>query len=85
MVAGPPIDDQREMRSRGRTEVKSEGDAQQSPLVADEAVPRPSYDSDDEEDPNDYAPQPEAQKQVEATAVRGGYDFDESDYGSDSD
>jgi hypothetical protein len=81
MVAGPPIDDQREMRSGGRTEVKDEQEPQ-SPSVAD-AIHRPSMDSEDEEDPNDYMPQPEAQRRVEA--ARDGYGFDESDYGSDSD
>jgi hypothetical protein len=85
MVAGLPIDDQREMRSGSRTEVvKGEREAQQSSSDVD-AVPRPSMDSDNEEDPNDYAPQPAAQNQVEAPAAQGGYDFDESDYGSDSD
>lgn len=83
MVSGAPIDDQREMRSGGRrvgAEVKEE--AQSSSLV--DNGPRPEVDSDDEEDPNDYVPPPEAHKS-EAAVTEAGYEFDVSDYGSDSD
>jgi hypothetical protein len=84
MVSGAPIDDQREMRSGGRLggEVKAEQEAQSSSVI--DNGPRPPVDSDEEEDPNDYVPRPEAHKS-EAPATEAGYEFDVSDYGSDSD
>jgi hypothetical protein len=86
MVSGAPIDDQREMRSglgrRLGVDIKAEQEGQSS-SVTDDSL-RPPVDSDEEEDPNDYVPRPEAQK-TEAPATEVGYDFDVSDYGSDSD
>ena len=76
MVAGFPIDDQREMRSGGRAEVKAGQEAESSSVGA-----RPPVDSDEEEDPNDYVPGHEAPTS-EAPAAENGYDFDVSDYGS---
>jgi len=82
MVSGVPIDDQRETRSGGRTEIKAKQEAQSSSVASDGA--QISVDSDDEEDPNDYVPRPEVQKpEVQTTDIN--YDFDASDYGSDSD
>jgi len=85
MVSGAPIDDQREMRSGGRrlgVEIKAAQETQSSSATDDSL--RPPVDSDEEEDPNDYVPHPDAPK-TEAPATEVGYDFDVSDYGSDSD
>ena len=82
MLSGVPIDGQRETRSRGRTEIEAKQEAQSSSVAGDGA--RISVDSDDEEDPNDYIPRPEVQRS-EAQATEINYDFDVSDYGSDSD
>ena len=82
MVSGVPIDDQRELRSGGRTEIKAKQDAQSSLVAGDGA--RISVDPDDEEDPNDYVPRLEVQRS-EARETEIGYDLYVSDYGSDSD
>jgi hypothetical protein len=80
MVAGVPIDDQRELRSGGRVEVQAEQEGQSSSVG-----PRPPVDSDEEEDPNDYVPRHEAPRSDVPATSETGYDFDVSDYGSNSD